>query len=102
MAYTTETLIWQSYVIEVRYDPDPFNMVSHNGEAMSHIEIRTVNPEKAALPITETGYKSHFTPRGNIDEYDSPVVFVKEWLDHEAQSECWKNAQNEVRQMSLF
>lgn len=102
MAYTTETLIWQSYVIEVRYDPDPFSMASHTGEAMSHIEIRAVKPEKAALPITETGYKSHFTPKGNIDKYENPVVFVKEWLEYEAQSEEWKVAQENARQMSLF
>ena len=102
MAYTSETLIWQSYEIEVRYDPDPFNVASHNGEAMSHIEIRTLKPDKAALPITETGYKSHFTPKGNIDEYETPAAFVKEWLDYEAQSEDWKVARENDRQMSLF
>lgn len=102
MAYTTETLIWEVQEIEIKHDPDPFNMASHNREAMSHIEIRTVNPEKAALPITETGYKSHFTPKGNLDEYENPVAFVKAWLDHAAQSEEWKTAQDEARQMSLF
>lgn len=102
MAYIIETFIWQSYEIEVRYDPDPFNTASHTGEAMSHIEIRTITPEKAALPITATGYKSHFTPEGNLDDYENPVAFVREWLDHEAQSEEWKIAQNEARQMNLF
>lgn len=102
MAYTTETLIWQSYEIEVRYDPDPFNLTSSDREAMSHIEIRTITPEKAALPITKTGYKSHFTPTGNIDNYETPVAFVKEWLNYEAQSEDWKVALENSRQMSLF
>ncbi len=77
-------------------------MASHNGEAMSHIEIQTLKPVKAALPITETGYKSHFTPKGNIDEYETPAAFVKEWLDYEAQSEDWKVAQENDRQLSLF
>ncbi|PCI21053.1 hypothetical protein COB64_00845 [Candidatus Wolfebacteria bacterium] len=102
MAYTTETLIWQSYEIEVRYDPDPFNLTSSDREAMSHIEIRTIKPVKAALPITGTGYKSHFTPKGNIDEYATPAAFVKEWLEHEAQSEDWKIARESDRQLSLF
>jgi len=102
MAYTTETLIWQSYEIEVRYDPDPFSLTFQNREAMAHVEIRTIKPEKAALPITETGYRSHFTPKGNIDEYETPAAFVKEWLEHEAQSEDWKVAQENDRQMSLF
>lgn len=69
---------------------------------MSHIEIKTVKPEKAALPITDTGYKSHFTLKGNIDEYETPAAFVKVWLDHAAQSEEWKIIQDKARQMSLF
>jgi len=102
MAYTSETLIWQAQEIEVRYDPDPFNLVSCHQEAMAHVEIHTLKPEKAALPITETGYRSHFTPKGNIDEYDSAVDFVRAWLNHEAQSEAWKMAQENARQLSLF
>ena len=77
MTDTTETLVWQVQEIEVRYDPAPFNIASHIGEVISHIEIRTIAPEKAALPITETGYKSHFTPNGNVDNYKTPVAFVK-------------------------
>ena len=102
MAYTSEILIWQTYELEVRYDPDPFNLASCRQEAMAHVEIRTLKPENAPLPITETGYRSHFTPKGNIDEYDSAVDFVRAWLDHEAQSEAWKIAQEEARQLSLF
>lgn len=102
MAYTSEMLIWQTYEIEVRYDPDPFNLASRHEEAMAHVEIRTITPEKAPLPITETGYRSHFTPKGNIDEYDNAVEFVRAWLDHEGQSEAWKVAQEEARQLSLF
>ena len=102
MAYTSEILTWQAYEIEVRYDPDPFNLVSLHQEAMAHVEIRTLKPEKAPLPITETGYRSHFTPTGNIDEYDSVEDFVRAWLDHEAQSEEWKITQESARQLSLF
>ena len=102
MAYTSEILIWQVQEIEVRYDPDPFNLASRHEEAMAHVEIRTLKPENASLPITETGYRSHFTPKGNIDEYDNAVGFVRAWLDHEGQSEAWKIAQENARQLSLF
>ncbi len=102
MAYTSETLIWQSFEVEVRYDPDPFSLASRHQEAMAHVEIHTIQPEKAPLPITETGYRSHFTPKGNIDEYDSAVEFVKAWLDHEAQSEEWRIVQENARQLCLF
>jgi len=102
MAYTSEMLIWQVYEIEVRYDPDPFSLVSCHQEAMAHVEIRTLKPENAPLPITETGYRSHFTPKGNIDKYDSAVDFARAWLDHEGQCKEWKTVQEEARQLSLF
>ncbi len=102
MAYTLETFIWQSYEIEVRYNPDPFNLVSRHQEAMAHVVIRTLDDKKAPLPITETGYKSHFVPKGNIDEYGSAVEFVRNWLDYEAQSEAWRIVQENARQLSLF
>lgn len=47
MAYTSEMLIWQVYEIEVRYDPDPFNLASRHQDAMAHVEIRTITPKKA-------------------------------------------------------
>jgi len=102
MVYTTETLIWQSFEIEVRYDSDPFNLARQDREAMAHVEIHTIQPEKAPLPITETGYRSHFTPKGNINEYESAVEFVRTWLDHEARSEEWRIAQENARQLNLF
>ena len=101
MTYSIKTIIWQSYTIEVRYAADPFNMASHNREAMSHIEIRTITPENAAIPITETGYKSHFIPKIALDDYETPEAFVKAWLDHDARSADWRDAEENARQMSL-
>ena len=102
MAYSSETLYWQSFKIEVRYDPDPFNIAQHGSEVMAHIEVRTLCPEGAALPITKTGYRSHFTPKSNLDDYQTVAEFIREWLEYAAQSEEWKRTQDEARQFNLF
>ena len=102
MPYTCETLQWQSFDIEVRYHPDPFHLTSRGQAAMAHIEIRIIKPARAALPITETGYRSHYTPKAIVDGFDSPGVFVVEWLEVAAQAENWQAALADQRQLCLF
>ncbi|MDF1864413.1 MAG: hypothetical protein P1U70_06245 [Saprospiraceae bacterium] len=67
---------------------------------MAHLEIRSVNREK--LPMTETGYRSVFEKAANIEEYGSPVDFVKAWLEQSAQSKEWKDYMIQSQQLSLF
>ncbi|PHZ83933.1 hypothetical protein [Paremcibacter congregatus] len=100
MAITTETLIWHAYRIEVGYDPD-YNPTG-KGTALAHLEIRTLSPERAALPITETGYRSVFMPDSYLDDYDSAVDFVEKWLTSAALTEEWKDILDQARQLSLF
>jgi hypothetical protein len=47
-----------------------------------HIELRTA--DRAALPVTETGYRSHFAPAGAVTEHGGAVAFVTAWLDFPA------------------
>ncbi|EBA04692.1 hypothetical protein RB2150_11421 [Rhodobacteraceae bacterium HTCC2150] len=65
-----------------------------------HLEITTMND--AQIPITETGYRSHFSPDGIVEEYGGPEAYVLAWLDHKADSEAWKKREESSRQMSLF
>lgn len=53
-----------------------------------HLEITAMND--AQIPITETGYRSHFLPDGIVEEHGGPEAYVLAWLDHEADSEAWK------------
>jgi len=69
---------------------------------MAHLECRTISPEKARLPITETGYRSHFTPAAIIEDGGGPVAFVQKWLDSEVQSPEWQDYLEEQKQPSLF
>jgi len=53
--------------------------------------------EKAALPVTEMGYRSHYVDVGTVAHYGGVVGFVTAWLDHEAERLGWSNDQ-----LSLF
>ena len=82
------TIVWRGVRIEMTFTPEAFGMVDH-------IELRTEG--KAPLPVTETGYRSHFTHKGTVTEYGGAVALVTAWLDHEAERIGWRGAQ-----LSLF
>lgn len=81
-------ITWRSVEIEVTYTPEKFGMVDH-------IELNT--KDKAKLPVTETGYRSHFMDKGTVAQHGGAVAFVTAWLDHEAERQKWNNDQ-----LSLF
>lgn len=82
------TVTWRSVEVEITFTPEKFGIVDH-------IELCTKNNEK--LPVTQTGYRSHFMDKGTVEEHGGAVAFVTAWLDHEAEHTGWSNAQ-----MSLF
>lgn len=96
----THTIIWRGITIEVRYDERWLD--SDGPLSIAHLELSTLDPERAPLPMTETGYRSHFTPATVIAEAGGPVAFVRAWLDHAAASKAWKNEEGTARQMTLF
>lgn len=69
---------------------------------ISHLQVESVLPEKAALPITETGYRSHFLHCGDVDAAGGPLAYVTTWLDAEAEQPDWREREQTARQMSLF
>lgn len=101
--YATEFLNWNGIKIEVRYCPcwSPAYFKVY-GYSLAHLEIKAFEPKCAPLPVTETGYYSHFLLPDDIDEYGSPAAYVRVWLDHEAQSPEWIAQQEAARQGSLF
>jgi len=69
---------------------------------IEHLEIRTIDPEKAPLPITETGYKSHFIDESDLNEYGSALDYVLAWLDDGAANPEWQKQKDVASQYSLF
>lgn len=100
----TSMIDWQGIGIEVRYEPYWLSNPGDGDDAydIAHLEIRAVRPERTVLPITETGYRSHFTSRAEIESYGGPVSFVRQWLDAVAATPEWRAYVQRSRQMTLF
>lgn len=96
-------LTWNGIQIEILYRPDASPAFrNHTGHALAQLEIRSLAPEREPLPITETGYLSHFTARNIIEDAGGPAALVLAWLDHFAQSPVWKAKQISRQQLDLF
>jgi hypothetical protein len=103
MNHSIETfrIDWNGISIEIRWEPSWLNLAS-SGSDMAHLEIESIAPERASLPITETGFRSHFTSQETVAAYGGPVAFVEAWLETESQAPDWRKREQEQRQHSLF
>lgn len=90
----TTMLIWNGIKIMVIHTPHYCKV------DIDHIELRAENRER--LPVTETGYRSHFCHESLIEPYGSALAFVQAWLDHEALDPGWRAYVQASQQLSLF
>ena len=91
----TCTFDWQGLTLSVDYHPRSFL-------SLAHLVVRSVDPERGPLPITETGYRSHFLAPAEVDEAGGPVPYVLVWLDDAACAPQWQDHLDRARQGSLF
>lgn len=95
--YETHHIEWQGIAIEIRWAQ---SWHSSDAFAIAHLELRSQG--KVRLPMTETGYRSHFIHKENVEDAGGPVAYAIAWLDHEAQSCEWKRYLEDSKQLSLF
>lgn len=96
MSVQTHRFTWQGILIEVVYDPLKWDVTAH-------LEVRSIKPERAPLPITETGYLSYFHEPGTVEQNDGTLVEqVLWWLDERAKSKAWIKYVEASRQGELF
>lgn len=98
----TLTTTWNGITIEISYEPCWLSIRDHLGNDVAHLQVRSVSPPRAPLPITETGYRSLFTSPKAVAAFDSPVAFVLAWLEEEALTPAWRSREFAARQLSLF
>lgn len=91
----TYSIEWGGLAITITFEPDWLNM-----GYTSHLQIHAA--EKARLPITETGYRSHFIPTGTVEALGGPTDYVLDWLDQAAKSKAWLAHEAQSKQLSLF
>ncbi len=95
---------WQGIDIEISCC-EPSYMKSHReiyGYGMLHIEVRSISPQKAPLPITETGYKSIFIAEPDLARQGGSLKYVTSYIDDQAKSQEWSNSLENSRQFNLF
>lgn len=73
-----------------------------NMHIYDHLGIHAVRPERCQLPISETGYRSHYMGAGMVAEAGGPVAAVRMILDEAAASPEWQDYVHSQRQGSLF
>jgi hypothetical protein len=95
MSPTEATMDWQGITLSVSYHPSYFGIGVH------HLELRVIAPENAIIPVTETGYRSHFF-NDDVEQYGGPLGYVRTWLDEAAQSAAWQHHVEAARQLKLF
>ena len=54
------------------------------------------------MPITATGYLSHFIPALQLINAGGPVTFITAWLERETQSKTWQKQAVAKIQGDLF
>lgn len=101
-AVFVQRIDWNGIVVEIAYEPDWLGMTALYGEAMAHLQVSSVSPERAPLPITETGYRSHFLPAAAVIESGGPVAYVRSWLEEAEKCPAWKEQQDASRQLAFF
>ena len=92
---------WSGIAIEIRWEPNWLNLTS-GGYDTAHLEIESIAPERAQLPITGTGYRSHFTSPHTVAAHGGPAAFVEAWLESESQAPDWRREEQDRRQLFLF
>lgn len=106
LPYQVSNIVWQGREITIRHCP---KWLHCDEPPVQHLEL--ISTDKAPLPVTATGYKSHFiTGENPFADFDNdPNAFCMAWLDDEAQKPDWiaaekcrQEAEQEARQMSLF
>lgn len=88
----SETIVWHGINIQINYSPEYF------GCHTAHLELKAFEP----LPMTETGYRSHFAPKEHFDAYNNIIDYVQEWLEKESQNDNWISYALAKQQPTLF
>jgi hypothetical protein len=96
MAIEVHNFIWNGIGIELIYQPLKWDVTAH-------LEVRSLSPKNAPLPITETGYLSHFHQTNTVEDADGTLIDqVTAWLDEKANSKAWMEYVERSRQGSLL
>src|SRR5579863_8491013 len=82
---------WRGILIEIRYRP-PFARF-YLEHPIAHLEVTSIDPKNAPLPITKTGYISRVVQGVDIEAEGGTVAYVRAWLEYKAaKSAKWRQS----------
>jgi hypothetical protein len=95
-APNTHKLVWRDMTCRVKHTQN------YLSPGWTHIEITVITPKGAPLPISGTGYRSHFLDEELLAAAGGPVAFFQRWIEQEATTKAWAKAEFKWRQLELF
>ena len=100
-AIFTQRMDWNGISLEVSWEPS-WLALPETQYAVGHLQLQSIAPERAPLPVTETGYRSLFINPQDVMNEGGPLAFVSAWLDCESRNHSWRAQQESARQLALF
>lgn len=95
-------MVWQhpttGHAVHLRVDHTRNYLIA----GTDHIEIHVIEPKKAMIPLTDTGYRSHFIDGEELKEAGGVRRFVEQWLTTESRSKEWQKKDLARQQGDLF
>ncbi len=92
--------IWNDIPLTISWEPNWLNLESREGIAAAHLQVRS--RDNVPLPITQTGYRSHFTSSAAVTSAGGPVAYALAWLATEADTPEWRAHEAAANQLTLF
>jgi hypothetical protein len=88
--YSVTRKFWRGIEIEIRWDAS--SITYDDGRTLGHLEIEAISPPRAKLPVSPTGYKSHFEDSKAIAQAGGPAAYVEAWFEALNAPACWHKA----------
>lgn len=90
---TSGTLEWRGILVYISLERQRY---------VDHLQIETLEPARAPLPLTETGYLSRFMAKDTIRDGIDPAEYVETMLNQAAMSKNWGHFEMQIRQYALL
>ena len=92
--------VWLTFTITVEAQPMIVSYEPHWMRDVGHFEFQSPHEPRRPIPISETGYKSHFAAMEVIEAAASPQDFAREVATALLRSRCQQR--EDPQQLALF
>lgn len=89
-----------TFRITVEAQPMVVSYAPNYFAGMAHFEFRSPHKPPRRIPVSETGYRSHFVPMDEVKAASSPEEFAREEANYLFRSQCQRA--KDPRQLALF